>query len=318
MKDLANISLVGGIDTVQAKIYSEYEVLPDIAGVNKSKTAGKIDPYITGDGGIVTYVHTRVLDAHEFLYGKKYQVIPTFMEYVTALTKMFNQLGAVKYRIQRVDCCVDSYDEETVEQLKRLNLSLCCLLKELRGYVEPVWSGKRYLFERGSTYVNGKGKGETVTYYDKAAESKGKSPAKYRLELRHYNLEYDFNFENTWRILAELEFWRDALNPPHNQLTSKYRNMCDYWNKKHVEEWNSRSGKQSKAEFLCEVKDYIFDARQNKELCAELGLDKQVASTYAFRYGFDFVDPDLIEQYMKMIAKALTEFDDGKRFIKPL
>ena len=195
-----------------------------------------------------------------------------YTNFQNVMQGLFDELGVSDFEWKRVDFSFNTLDNKYFANYAKLNrLLIACFANSTNDYntydTKNFWNGKTKSLATKNQY-------REIEFYDKADESKRKSPYYSRLEFRSMRMKgtIEHEFLNVWfrrldNAVKEFEAVQDRFN---QNMAEIY--MADLAKKKHDREFMSINS------FLMTRRDYIFTSCQMKKLLMLLGLTEKEAT----------------------------------------
>lgn len=229
-----------------------------------------------------------------------------YTNFQNVMQGLFDELGVSDFEWKRVDFSFNTLDNKYFANYTKLNrLLIACFANSTNDYntydTKNFWNGKTKSLATKNQY-------REIEFYDKADESKQKSPYYSRLEFRSMRMKgtIEHEFLNVWfrrldNAVKEFEAVQDRFN---QNMAEIY--MADLAKKKHDREFMSINS------FLMTRRDYIFTSCQMKKLLMLLGLTEKEAKNKAYNFkkhhAIEYFKREDLEIIIADIKAKITEY----------
>lgn len=205
-------------------------------------------------------------------------ILTEYTDFKKVMQGVFDELEVSEFEWKRIDLSFNTLDNKYFSNYTKLNrLLIACFANSTNDNntydTKNFWNGKTKSLATKNQY-------REIEFYDKADESRYKSPYYSRLEFRSMrireSLEHEFLevwFERLDKALKEFEAVQDRFNLNMAELYMK-----DLGKKKKDREFMSINS------FLMIKREYIFTNAQMKKLLVLLGLTEEEAKNKAYNF----------------------------------
>lgn len=229
-----------------------------------------------------------------------------FSEFENVMQGLFDELGISNFEWKRIDLSFNTLDDQYYANYTKLNrLLIACLANATDDYntydTKNFWNGKTKSLASKNGY-------REIEFYDKADESKRKSPYFSRLEFRSMRMRGDIEHEF-------LDVWFDRLD----KATFEFENVQERFNQNMAEIYRTDLAKKkhdreflSVNSFLMTRREYIFTSNQMRRLLVKLGLTEKEAKNKAYNFkkyhSIEYFKKEDLEAIIADIKAKITEY----------
>lgn len=291
---LNKYDLTASIHTVE--IHSSYP--PFLENVKKNVARVRFEPS-KKTGKLVSHV---VVNPHNFGDGE----VLTFSEYEDVMSALTKKIKLRKYKYDRLDIRLDSYEDNYHEYFK-LNALLVGLFSMVYKFKndEPVISLGQQTRLNHSVYVKNQLMG--IEYYNKKKQSDNKYPCKARLEFRAFKL-------NGKCPIAVVKQWFKRCDRLENYF-SQFLDKCNDSLLCHYEKWQAENQMQKSESvmlryFVRENQDIIFTKTQLEEFLQLCGVYSPESRAKNIRKSceIEMISWQDIRDYIAKIKESITHY----------
>ena len=235
-------------------------------------------------------------------------LIKKYSDFDKVLREAFERLEVVEFRLNRADLSFNTDNESDYELFKKLNRLLICCISENEG-IDNCYETND-LWKLRSLSVAIKSNRLEVENYNKELESKGKTEAKTRLELRSKCLSIPL--EELPKEFTEKWFARlDGAYDKFKEVQDRYnQTLIDIWKADQLNDSKNREFINFTA-FLQTYKDCIFTKAQLIDLFERTGVSKNPtnsANHYKDNHKIEFYSKTDLREIIKAIKKCTLKY----------
>ena len=233
-------------------------------------------------------------------------ILTEYTEFQEVMQNVFDKLEISNFKWKRIDLSFNTWDNQYFSNYTKLNrLLIACLASSAKDHntydTKNFWNGKTKSLATKNQY-------REVEFYDKADESRSRSPYYSRLEFRSIRMSGDIKHEflDIWfkRLDNAVKEFETVQNKFNKNMAEIY--LADLAKEKHNREFMSINS------FLMSRREYIFTGKQLRSLLVMLGLPEKSARNKAYNFkkhhAIEYFKREDLEMIVEDIKEKITEY----------